>query len=90
MARYVETIEVKQLIWGNTGDVNLLKKIDKLPEAKVEPIVHAHWNVCGMFDDFVECSNCGWKISHMGLIDFQINRCPGCGAHMDGEKMEEG
>lgn len=57
---------------------------ERFPAADVEPVVHATWTLENdeempnfMFK-LVICSACGEKANH------SYNRCPNCGAHMDG------
>lgn len=63
--------------------------IKTLPEEDVEPVIHAHWITCGIFDDFVKCSHCGWKAPFTLIGDFNIVGCPGCRAKMDEERKNE-
>ena len=44
----------------------------------------AHWEVCGMFDDFVRCSKCHeHKMPMSNLEYYKFNYCPNCGAEME-------
>lgn len=40
------------------------------------------WIVCGMFDDFLKCSSCGYQQPWKTAIEY--NYCPNCGAKMKG------
>ena len=91
MSRYIDAEDVKLLLWGYTnGDVELLKKIDKIESKDVAPVIHAHWDNhmkkdflydhgpdYELVEDGYECSNC----NH--YEDFETNYCSNCGAKMD-------
>ena len=71
------------------GVTYVLDKIHEAPTEDVEPVIHAHWITCGIFDDFVKCSHCGWKAPFSLIGDFNIVGCPGCRAKMDEERKNE-
>lgn len=81
MSRYIDAEDVKLLLWGYTnGDVDLLKKIDKIESKDVAPVIHARWTKkeIGTSKIFIfTCSHCGTE----ALLDDKY--CSNCGAKMD-------
>lgn len=76
MSRYIDAEDVKLLLWGYTnGDVDLLKKIDKIESKDVAPVIHARWEKIA--DHVFRCSLCN---NHRR---YASNYCPHCGAKMD-------
>ena len=69
-----------------TGECMIQNYLHNASSEDVEPVIHAHWITCGIFDDFVKCSNCGWKAPFSLIGDFNIVGCPGCRAKMDEER----
>lgn len=65
--------------------------VRRFPAADVEPVKHGEWVSCEESDEFpyrvyrslrrCECSVCGFTP--------QLNRCPNCGAKMDGGSDDE-
>lgn len=49
------------------------------PDADVHEVKRGKWIVCGMFDDFLKCSICGFEITMFNAFNY----CPICGAKMD-------
>lgn len=60
--------------------------LSKVPTADVEEVRHGKWIVCGTFDDFLKCSECGAKYPAETAIEFK--GCPICRAKMDKEQEE--
>lgn len=66
------------------------------PTADVVEVVHAQWNYwdgwIGCHDQRIEgatCSNCGYEHPTVkGSPELLSNYCGGCGAKMDGKKVE--
>ena len=57
----------------------LKERLDEVPAAEVEPVVHAHWEGCELFGwKYYKCTNCGETISGFPLYPY----CHNCGAHM--------
>lgn len=46
----------------------------------------AGWIVCGMFDDFLKCSSCGYDTPWQTAIEHKF--CPNCGARMKGDERK--
>ena len=67
--------------------------IDVQPAADVEEVVHGEWETDR---DTIRCSVCGFGYfpngyffkDGQGIGDLILDRCPNCGAKMDGEKEE--
>ena len=74
--------------WAHAVKVkdNIKECIKRQPTADVVEVRHAHWVVCGAFDDFLKCSSCGYDRPWQTAIEH--NYCPKCGAKMDGERKE--
>lgn len=71
------------------GGAEAWKMAKTLHAADVEPVVHAHWipkakMVRSPYARNYSCSHCG----HEPLE--AIDRCPKCGAKMDGEVSQDG
>lgn len=61
--------------------------IECVPAVDVEPVRHGRWIEDG---DFVVCPVCGrrWNVFDNDTDTF--DRCPHCGAHIDGEVTQDG
>lgn len=66
--------------------------IECVPAADVEPVVHAHWKNSNPKCPFsAYCSNCRANALCDYLGDEILSdRCPNCGAKMDGEVTQDG
>ena len=66
--------------------------IQQVPAADVEPVVHAHWKNSNPKCPFsAYCSNCRANALCDYLGDEILSdRCPNCGAKMDGEVTQDG
>lgn len=66
----------------------IAEKIDNVPVADVEPVIHAHWitgkrlDTGNGFKPVLECSNCHALIPCDDFVT--TNGCPCCRAKMDG------
>ena len=64
---------------------SVLALLHHYPAADVEPVVHARWEECDLFDwKYFKCTNCGETISGFPTYPY----CHICGAHMD-ERSDE-
>lgn len=86
MAKYIDANQIYERFFnGGRGIARIhVSDIDTLPAADVEPVVHAHWIkkveiVRNQYARNYYCSNCIHEPLEIG------DRCPKCGAHMDGE-----
>ena len=88
MHRYIDTEKIKYTAYIN-GDVTVSKDlVEKIPTADVQEVRHGKWIVCGMFDDFVKCSCCGYQDTRNHVIYENLMYCGKCGAKMDEEEQE--
>jgi len=71
---------------SNGDSCSRIKNINAVPAADVRPVVRAHWIETAPINEetmqpfivkgpHLKCSNCG-------IIEFQRNFCPNCGADM--------
>ena len=66
-----------------------VEKIEGIPPADVQPVVHGEWvdggvdgvGACGIEYRYNKCSVCGYEYSFPMKYKF----CPNCGARMDGK-----
>lgn len=97
MAEYIEREALLEL-YENTPDCNIdnlsvpvevvRQNIKDMPTADVAPVVHGTWErkeiqiaMFGVTQVFV-CTNCGYDHEY----DEWFDRCPKCGAKMDGKE----
>lgn len=91
MPRYIDAEKLIKHIMENSAHwqknewytVGALAAIARTPTADVREVKRGKWIVCGMFDDFLKCSICGFEITMFNAFNY----CPICGAKMD-EKEE--
>ena len=69
--------------------VHIADKFEEAPAADVVEVKHAHWVVCGTFDDFLKCSLCESEKYPMAQVG-NHQYCPECGAKMDGRRANNG
>lgn len=63
--------------------------IENAPTIEAKPIKHGKWIVSGTFDDFLKCSECGYKIPWSRVSEEKWVGCPTCLAKMDGKEASE-
>ena len=93
MARYIDANALQKRLqdfsdWCRDGrkqgvDFVLDCPLPDIPTADVQDVRHGKWIVCGMFDDFVKCSCCGYQDTHNHVIYENLMYCGKCGAKMD-------
>lgn len=86
MGKYIDAEKIKYsyIPLAVMPDVFVTKKeIDEMPSEDVATVVHAHWIVCGMFDDFLKCSKCECKHTAEMVAMENWSYCPRCGSKMD-------
>ncbi len=91
MPRYIGAVEAAEKISEKT-DLSFYDLFDVLvgiPDAEVKEVVHGQWE----YDDGLDlvCSVCGELAMTRcyEAVQHRSRYCPGCGAKMDGETMEE-
>ena len=92
MNRYIDAEEAIQLIKAkNIPMFGYIKQdaidcIASTTTADVQEVRRGKWVVCGMFDDFVKCSCCGYEDTRNHVIYENLMYCGKCGAKMDEEE----
>lgn len=93
MAEYIERDALLNEIRMASTLKECVTIVRRFPAADVEPVKHGEWVSCEESDEFPcsyrvyrssrrrECSVCGFTP--------QLNRCPNCGAKMDGGSDDE-
>lgn len=93
MARYIDAEEITRRILyfyhhTNNGSgehyayATALSQIDHTPTADVEEVKHGYWIEYSDDPSIITCSECDW--GEHPMINKIYNRCPMCGAKMDG------
>lgn len=86
MAEYIEKQEVMKVLPFGLGYTmhNLIREIDKIPTADVEPIIHAKWTKLSNTVPCFNCPICGSTFTLLLGAD-KMKSCPNCRAKMDKE-----
>ena len=75
------------VIGAGIKDSDVIKMLEAMPSADVQPVRHGHWieHVCELFpaEGTVECSECH---EHESIFLVNDKYCPNCGVKMDGEQ----
>ena len=94
MSRYIDKETMRGIIreqeksHGIRGLAWIEMAMDKQEDADVQEVRHGRWVLCGMFDDFVKCSCCGYQDTRNHVIYENLMYCGKCGAKMDEEEQE--
>ena len=92
MNRYIDKETMRGIIreqeksHGIRGLAWIEMTMDKQEDSDVQEVRHGKWIVCGMFDDFVKCSCCGYQDTRNHVIYENLMYCGKCGAKMDEEE----
>ena len=85
---------VRALASSNGDYLDALERLEKIPAADAEPVVHGRWvKMTGMmppeYHGHYECSECQWHMKGLRnswTREEELLFCPNCGAKMDGER----
>ena len=94
MAEYIEREQVYESLYANadgeqsfdmaSARVGAYERIEAIPSADVQPVVHGHWVRCKTNIGLYQCSRCNFpEHEQYGILG---NYCRNCGARMDGEE----
>ena len=91
--------EFERAAWYNNADRDEIAEeiLLQMPTLKAEPVRHERWEECDWveYDGYGECvhypregrvcTNCRNAFKKEFVINPRVNRCPNCGAKMEGE-----
>lgn len=86
MAEYIDKAEAIRALTSSADYIaDALERLDKIPAADVQPVIHAKWmmHYDESDDPFMDyCSACGAYLPWLSE-GWQPNYCPMCGARCD-------